>query len=126
MSSVNIMEVILTKIKTVLSESEEVLASEVTPEMSEAVNRLLADALSAGWTEGLQTWLMTAETDAETIEVEGDTYRYKLDSEKEFLTLTRNDPPDTPRLSAGRRRQMPCSARRRLGYGKAVCHGPGA
>ena len=71
MSSVNIMEVILTKIKTVLSESEEVLASEVTPEMSEAVNRLLAEAVSAGWTEGLRTWLMTAETDAETIEVEG-------------------------------------------------------
>ena len=86
MSSVNIMEVILTKIKTVLSESEEVLASEVTPEMSEAVNRLLAEAVSAGWTEGLRTWLMTAETDAETIEVEGKTYRYKLDSEKEFLT----------------------------------------
>ena len=86
MSSVNIMEVILTKIKTVLSESEEVLASEVTPEMSEAVNRLLAEAMSAGWTEGLRTWLMTAETDAETIEVEGKTYRYKLDSEKEFLT----------------------------------------
>ena len=86
MSSAIIMEVILTKIKTVLSEAEEVLASEVTPEKSEEINRLLADAMSAGWTEGLQTWLATAETDAETIEVEGKTYRYKLDSEKEFLT----------------------------------------
>lgn len=86
MSSATIMEVILTRIKTVLSEAEEVLASEVTPEMSELVNRLLADAMSAGWTEGLRTWLATAETDAETIEVEGKTYRYKLDSEKEFLT----------------------------------------
>ncbi len=36
--------------------------------------------------EGLQTWLATAETDAETIEVEGKTHRYKLGSEKEFLT----------------------------------------
>ena len=86
MSAAIIMEVILTKIKTVLSEAQEVLASEVTPEMSEEVNRLLADAMSAGWTEGLQTWLATAETDAETIELEGKTYRYKLDSEKEFLT----------------------------------------
>ena len=86
MSSAMIMEAILTKIKTVLSEAEEVLASAVTPEASEEVNRLLGEALSAGWTEGLQTWLVTAETDAETIEVEGKTYRYKLDSEKEFLT----------------------------------------
>lgn len=86
MSSAMIMEAILTKIKAVLSEAEEVLASAVTPEASEEVNRLLGEAMSAGWTEGLQTWLATAETDAETIEVEGKTYRYKLDSEKEFLT----------------------------------------
>jgi hypothetical protein len=86
MSSAMIMEAILTKIKAVLSEAEEVLASGVTPEASEEVNRLLGEAMSAGWTEGLQTWLATAETDAETIEVEGKTYRYKLDSEKEFLT----------------------------------------
>lgn len=86
MSSAMIMEAILTKIKTVLSEAEEVLANAVTPETSEEVNRLLAVAMSAGWTDGLRTWLSTAETDAETIEVEGRTYRYKLDSEKEFLT----------------------------------------
>jgi hypothetical protein len=86
MSSAMIMEAILTKIKAVLSEAEEVLASAVTPEASEEVNRLLGEAMSAGWTEGLQIWLATAETDAETIEVEGKTYRYKLDSEKEFLT----------------------------------------
>ncbi len=86
MSSAMIMEAILTKIKAVLSEAEEVLASGVTPEASEEVNRLLGEAMSAGWTEGLPTWLATAETDVETIEVEGKTYRYKLDSEKEFLT----------------------------------------
>ena len=63
MSSASIMEAILTKIKTVLSEAEEVLASAVSPETSEEVNRLLAEAMSAGWTEGLQTWLATAETD---------------------------------------------------------------
>ena len=86
MSSAMIMEAILTKIKAVLSAAEEVLASAVTPEASEEVNRLLREAMSAGWTAGLQTWLATAETDAETIAVEGKTYRYKLDSEKEFLT----------------------------------------
>jgi hypothetical protein len=80
------MDAIVSKIKSVLSEAEEVLASDVTPETAEEMNRLLAEAMSAGWTVGLGTWLRTAETDAETIEVEGVTYRYKLDSEKEFLT----------------------------------------
>ncbi len=42
--------------------------------------------MSAGWTEGLQTWLATAETERDTIEVENVLYRYKLESEKEFLT----------------------------------------
>lgn len=85
MSSAIIMEAILSKIKTVLSDADEVLARGVTPEASEEVNRLLGEAMSAGWTEGLQAWLATAETDAETIEVDGVLYRYKLDSEKEFL-----------------------------------------
>jgi hypothetical protein len=80
------MDAIVSKIKSVLSESGDVLASEVTPERAEEVNRLLAGALSAGWTEGLRTWLATAESDAETIEKDGVTYRYKLESDKEFLT----------------------------------------
>ncbi len=86
MSSAAIMDMVLTKIKTVLSEMEEVLASDVTPEQLEEVNRLFGKAMSAGWTAGLETWLSTAETDAETIEVDGITHRYKLESEKEFLT----------------------------------------
>ena len=86
MSSASIMEAILKKIKTVLSEGGEVLASAVTPEASEAVNRLLRDAMSSGWSEGLQAWLATGETEAETLKVGGVLYRYKLDSEKEFLT----------------------------------------
>lgn len=86
MSSAAIMDAIVSKIKIILSQSEEVLASDVTPDKAEEVNRLFGDAMSAGWTEGLRTWLATAETDAETVEVDGVTYRYKLDSEKEFLT----------------------------------------
>jgi len=86
MSSAAIMDAIVSKIKMVLSEAEEVLASDVTPQQAEEVNRLLGEAMSAGWTEGLRTWLATAETDAETIEVNDVTLRYKLDSEKEFLT----------------------------------------
>lgn len=86
MSSAAIMDAIVSKIKSVLSEAEEVLASDATPEQPEEVNRLLGEAMSAGWAEGLRTWLATAETDAGTVEVDGLTYRYKLDSEKEFLT----------------------------------------
>ena len=86
MSSAAIMGAIVSKIKSVLSESGDVLASEVTPEGAEEMNRLLGRAVSAGWTEGLRVWLATAETDAETIELDGATYRYKLESEKEFLT----------------------------------------
>jgi hypothetical protein len=80
------MDAVLTKIKSVLSRSEEILASEVTPERVEEMNRLLGEAMPAGWTEGLRSWLATAESDAETIDLAGVTHRYKLDSEKEFLT----------------------------------------
>ena len=86
MSSAAIMDAIVSKIKMVLSEADEVLASEVTPENAEEMNRLLGQAMSAGWTQGLRTWLADAETDAETIEMDGVTYRFKLESEKEFLT----------------------------------------
>jgi len=86
MSSAAIMDAIVSKIKSVLSTAEEVLASDVSPDMAEEMNRLLGEAMSAGWTEGLQAWLATAETDAETIDVDGVTYRFKLESEKEFLT----------------------------------------
>jgi hypothetical protein len=80
------MDAIVSKIKSVLSPAEEVLASDVTPDMAEEVNRLLGKAMSAGWTEGLQAWLATAETDTQTIDMNGTTYRFKLESEKEFLT----------------------------------------
>ena len=86
MSSAAIMDAIVSKIKSVLSAEDEVLASDVSPGMAEELNRLLGEAMSAGWTEGLQAWLATAETDAETIDMDGVTYRFKLESEKEFLT----------------------------------------
>ena len=86
MSSAAIMDAIVSKIKSVLSAADAVLASEVSPGMAEEMNRLLGQAMSAGWTEGLQAWLATAETDVETIDIDGITHRFKLESEKEFLT----------------------------------------
>ena len=81
-----IMDAIVSKVKAVLLEAKDVLASEITPQQAGRMNEVLGEAMSAGWTEGLRTWLATAETDAETIDVNGLKYRYKLDSEKEFLT----------------------------------------
>jgi hypothetical protein len=81
-----IMDAILSKVKGVLSEGGDLLASEVTPQQAEKMNGLLGEAMSAGWTEGLRAWLSTAESETDTIEVGGVTFRYKLDSEKEFLT----------------------------------------
>lgn len=86
MSARAIMEAVLSKIKSVLLEHGELLESEVTSERAEEVNQLLAATMSAGWVEGLKSWLVTAETGAETLEKDGVTFRYKLDSEKEFLT----------------------------------------
>lgn len=69
-----------------MSKGKKLLENSVTPERAEEVTQLLGQAMAAGWGEGLQTWLQTAETDAPTIRHDGKTYRYKLDSEKEFLT----------------------------------------
>ena len=67
MSSATIMDAVLTKIKVVLSESKEVPACDVSPEQAKEVNRMLGKAMSAGWTAGLQSWLATAESNAETV-----------------------------------------------------------
>ena len=86
MSATSIMDAVVNKIKAVLSEAKEVLASDVTPEKAEEVNQLFGEAMSAGWAAGLETWLSGGESEAETMEIDGVIYRYKLDSEKEFLT----------------------------------------
>ena len=47
-SSAAIMDAIVSRIKIVLSEAEEVPASDVTPRQAEGVNRLVGEATSAG------------------------------------------------------------------------------
>lgn len=86
MSSARIMNAIVSKVKAVLSKGEELLDGPVTPERTEKMNQLLGEAATALWQECLQMWLQTAESDASIIRRDGKTYRYKLDSEKEFLT----------------------------------------
>ena len=69
-----------------MAEAEGLLAGEVSPEQAEKVGQALTAAVSAGWVAGFRTWLEEHDALEETIQREGLVYRYKLDSEKEFLT----------------------------------------
>ena len=73
------MDGILGEIKTVLSDVEGVLEGSMIAETSEAVNRILGKAMSAGSSASRQAWLATAETDAEIIEMDDVIYHYKLE-----------------------------------------------
>jgi hypothetical protein len=86
MSAKGIVQSVIEEVKSMLAKAEGVLSREVTPERAEEVSRALTEAVSAGWVAGFRTWLEEHDTKAETIQREGTVYRYKLDSEKEFLT----------------------------------------
>jgi hypothetical protein len=80
------MMVMAEKVKAILAENEDLLNGELSPENAESVSRVMTEAASQVWVEGFRTWLQSHETEAATIEIEGKTYRYKRDVEKEFLT----------------------------------------
>ena len=86
MSAKGIVQSVIEEVKSILAEAEGVLSREVTPERAEEVSRALTEAVSAGWVAGFRTWLEAHDAKAETIQREGTVYRYKLDSEKDFLT----------------------------------------
>jgi hypothetical protein len=86
MSAKGIVQSVIEEVKSVLAKAEGALSREVTPERAEEVGRALTEAVSAGWVAGFRTWLEEHDPQAETIQREGTVYRYKLDSEKEFLT----------------------------------------
>lgn len=86
MSAKEIVQSVIEEVKSVLATAEERLSGEVTPERAEEVGRVLTEAVSAGWVAGFRTWLEEHERQEETLQREGKVYRYKLDSEKEFLT----------------------------------------
>jgi hypothetical protein len=86
MSTKGIVQSVIEEVKSVLAKAAGALSGEVTPERAEEVGRALTRAMSAGWVAGFRTWLEEHEAEEETIRREGKVYRYKLDSEKEFLT----------------------------------------
>ncbi len=81
-----IIEAVVERVKAELSESEKVLESELTPKEAERVGAVLTRAMTAGWVEGYHAYLEAHDTSEPTIEVDGQTYRWKMASPKEFLT----------------------------------------
>jgi len=81
-----IIKVVIERVKAELNKSKEVLEAELTPEQAERVGSVLTQATSAAWVAGYQTYLEAHDTHEPTIEVEGEVYRWKMASPKEFLT----------------------------------------
>lgn len=81
-----IVQSVVEKIKAVLGKAEALLDGELTPKSAEQVSQVLTEATSAGWVEGFRVWLEAHENHDPSLEIEGKLCRFKLDSEKEFLT----------------------------------------
>ena len=81
-----IIKVVVERVKPELNKSKEVWEGELTPEQAERVGAVLTQATSAAWVAGYQAYLEAHDTSEPTIEVEGEVYRWKMDSPKEFLT----------------------------------------
>ena len=86
MRAKEIIEAVVERVKAELSKSEKVLESELTPKQAERVGAVLTQAMTAAWVEGYQAFLKAHDTDEPTMEVDGETYRWKMASPKEFLT----------------------------------------
>ena len=83
----NVLEAAFDKVKRVFSQNERLLDQELTPDSAEQISGLLTQAMSAGWVAAFRAWLTAHECQDETVDVDGQLYRYKLDSDKEFLTF---------------------------------------
>ena len=81
-----IIEAVVEQVKAELSKSQEVLEGQLTPKHAEQVAALLTQATAAAWVAGYRTYLEAHDVAEPTIEVEGEVYRWKMVSEKEFLT----------------------------------------
>ena len=86
MRAEEIIEVVVERVKAELSKSKKVLESELTPEQAGHVGTALTQAMTAAWVAGYQTYLEAHDTTEPTIVVEGEVYRWKMVSPKEFLT----------------------------------------
>jgi len=86
MRAEEIIEVVVERVKAELSKSEKVLESELTPKEAERVGAVLTRAMAAAWVEGYHAYLKAHDTTEPTMEVDGETYRWKMISPKEFLT----------------------------------------
>jgi len=81
-----IIKAVVERVKAELNNSKDVLEGELTPEQAERVAAVLTQATSAAWVAGYQAYLEAHDTSQPTIQVEGEVYRWKMVSPKEFLT----------------------------------------
>ena len=81
-----IFEVVAGRVKAELSKSAEVFDGELTPEAAQRVVSVLNKAMSAAWVEAFRSYLESHDPKRDTIEMEGEIYRWKMSSPKEFLT----------------------------------------
>ena len=86
MGAKEIIEAVVERVKVELSKSEKVLENELTPKAAERVGAVLTQTMAAAWVEGYHAYLNAHDTTEPTIEVDGETYRWKMASPKEFLT----------------------------------------
>jgi len=86
MRAKEIIEAVVERVKAELSKSEKVLESALTPKEAEQVGAVLTQAMASGWVEGYRAYLQAHDTTEPTIEVNGETCRWKMASPKEFLT----------------------------------------
>jgi hypothetical protein len=86
MRAEEIIEVVIERVKTELNKSRSVWEGELTPEQAERVGVILTQATTAAWVAGYKTYLEAHDTQEPTINVEGEVYRWKMVSPKEFLT----------------------------------------
>ena len=81
-----IIRAVVERVKAELNRSSDVLEGELTPQQAERVAAVLTQATSAAWVAGYQAYLEAHDTSQPTIEVEGEVYRWKMVSAKQFLT----------------------------------------
>jgi hypothetical protein len=86
MRAEEIIEVVIERVKAELHKSRSVLEGELTPEQAERVGVVLTQATTAAWVAGYKTYLEAHDTQEPTIKVDGEMYRWKMVSPKEFLT----------------------------------------
>lgn len=86
MSWKRIFEVAMERVKVELRKSAAVFEKELTPDSADEVAKALRRAVSGAWVDAFKSYLASHDPKKDTIEVNGEVYRWKISSAKDFLT----------------------------------------